>query len=97
MCDVREDEETSEETVGALPAKWINVEKKIVWWPSDEKLVLKSYKNKEAPGQDWKTFQLVKVKVRSGNGKFMCELKYIVFSSLSYSVLRLSTSCNNIS
>ena len=76
----REDPTTQDETVGTLPESLIEVNKKIVWWPNDEKLVLKCYKNKETPRQEWKKFQLVKIKSKSGNAKFICESKPAYFS-----------------
>lgn len=56
----------TEEHDGLVPAKWLDEKKMILWWPKGLH-VLKRVN--ETPKKEWKKYQLVKVKLRSGQFK----------------------------
>jgi hypothetical protein len=60
--------ENNEEHEGTVPNVWVSEAKWTVYWPSSSKEseVLKAYKTRELPQEDWFKFQLIKVKFRSG-------------------------------
>ena len=61
----REGEREFEEVI---PDKWIDLEKRLVFWPNTKpKYAKKVLQSCASPSPDWKQFELVKVKISGGN------------------------------
>lgn len=61
-------EETGDEILehdGVVPLSWIDEDDKILRWPN-KKNAMADFKKKSIPEDDWKSFQLIKIKITSG-------------------------------
>lgn len=59
--------EEDKDIEGVVPRTWVDEEKKVLFWPTQNKNSTVYIKNKKAPEKDkWKQFSLIKVKFSSG-------------------------------